>query len=210
MSKPVRPIRQVIWSAASGASTVAERLRARPWGSAVTRAAAAPSAKDQKGEHLLEIRGLLQMQRAELEADHQDPGIRLRANHVAREPERIDGGIAAHEADAGPLDPRAQGEPVDQVEVETRCREARAGHHDEVSDAFEVVLQVDRRPEREIAGALLVDPHAGARVREGAVTVEPGIVELPGPVAAREDRVAAVNAAALRHPPEQPAGAGIA
>ena len=71
-------------------------------------------------------------------------------------------------------------------------------------DAGEVVLQVEGRPERQIGGALGVDLHPPAGVRERALAVEPGIVELPGLAAAREHRVAALDSAALRHAPEQP------
>ena len=94
------------------------------------------------------------MQRAQLEADDQDPGVRLRADDMAGEPQRIDGRIAAHEANARPLDPRAQGQPIDQIEIEAGRREAGAGHDDQVSYAIQIVVQVERRPEREIAGAL--------------------------------------------------------
>ena len=60
--------------------------------------------KDGEGEQLLQILGLLHVQGAELEREEQDFGFGLGAHDVARGFERVDGGIAAHEADEGALD----------------------------------------------------------------------------------------------------------
>ena len=118
--------------------------------------------------------------------------------------------IAAHEADARPLDARAERQPIDQSEVEPGAAKPVQDTTTRCVMPSQIVVEVDRRPEREIGGALLVDPHARAGVRERPVTIEPGIVELPGPGAGREHRVPALDAAALRHAPEQPAVARVA
>ena len=62
-------------------------------------AAAQPSPQRQNDRIFSSSVGLLQVQRAELEIDDQHPRLRVGAHDVARQLERVDRRIAAHEAD---------------------------------------------------------------------------------------------------------------
>ena len=92
--------------------------------------------KDREGEQLLEILGLLHVQGAELEREEQDFGAGFGANDVAGGLERIDGGIAAHEADEGALDGGVKVEKLDDFVVEAGRVEAGAAGHDDVGNAL--------------------------------------------------------------------------
>jgi hypothetical protein len=129
--------------------------------------------EDQVREHLLEIRGLLQVQRAELEAGHENPSLALGAHDVSRNPRCVERAVAAHEPDHGPLDAGLQREALDQREVDPRRGEPRAGGQHEKRDAAELVVEIKRRGEGEIGRALLVNAHARTRVGERPRPVGP-------------------------------------
>ena len=103
MSKPPSPIRQVIWSAASGTSAAWKPSIARPCGSAVTSAALQPSANSRKHSNCsISLLGC-RCRRAEFEVQHQHPRLRLAADHVVGQLQRVDRRLAAHEADHAAL-----------------------------------------------------------------------------------------------------------
>ena len=98
-------------------------------------------AEDQEGQHLLQVVDLLQVQGAELQADHQHPRLGLGSDDVAGELQRADGRIAAHEADEGALDRRVEPAALHQLKVQARGGEAGAGGDDQVGDALQVLAQ---------------------------------------------------------------------
>ena len=86
--------------------------------------------ENQKRQHLLQLRRLLKMQRAELQIQQQHTRLGLRANNVVRRLQRIDGRIAAHEADHGPLHRRVQSEMIHHFKIKSRRIEPGARSHD--------------------------------------------------------------------------------
>ncbi len=132
--------------------------------------------EEQEAEHLLEIVGFLQVQRAELEVHHEHARVRFGADDVARGLEAVDGGVAAHEADHGALDRGAEAEMVDDVEVEPRRVQAGAGGDEDMRDGAALCgrdLQVvDERAAHEDGGEALEDLHALRGVGEAAADVD--------------------------------------
>ena len=95
-----------------------------------------------------------------------------------------------------------QREALDQREVDPRRREPGARDQQEVRDALQIVVEVERGRERKIGGARPVDAHARAGVGETPRDIEPGVVELVGPPR-RQHRMPPLDPAALDHALEQ-------
>src|SRR5262245_41986011 len=94
-------------------------------------AAVAPK---KEGEKLGEVARILEMQRAELEIHDQDSRLRIGADDVARELQRVDRGIAAHKADDRALNRAGKAAALHEFEIETRRGEAgAAGYEDRKS-----------------------------------------------------------------------------
>src|SRR5262245_49335640 len=93
-------------------------------------------APQQEGEELGEVARILEMQRAELEIHDQDSCLRIGADDVARKFQRVDRGIAAHEADDGALDRAGEAAALEEFEIETRRGEAGAAGYEQMSEAF--------------------------------------------------------------------------
>jgi hypothetical protein len=119
------------------------------------------------------------MQARQFKVDHQNLGIGFRADDVTREPERVDGREAAHEAHDGALDRRGKARVLHDVEVEPRCCEARAAHDDQMRDPRPLRRHVERRDRlaRQPERCFAIQRHARARRRESAAQVEAVIVE---------------------------------
>src|SRR6185369_8725807 len=66
-----------------------------------------------------------------------------RTNDVAGELERVDGGVAAHEADDRALDAWSEAAAADQFEIHSRCRHSRAGGDDEVADLANFIAETE-------------------------------------------------------------------
>ena len=96
-------------------------------------------AEDQEAEHLLEVGRLLEVQGAELHADDEHARPRLGAHHVARELERVDGRVAAHEPHHRALHGRVEAQALHELEVDAGRREARAGDRDDVGHVARAV-----------------------------------------------------------------------
>jgi hypothetical protein len=77
----------------------------------------------------------LEVQRADLDIDDQNPRLGLGAHDVARQLQRVDRGVAAHEADHGALDRVLQAAAGYQFEVYARRGKAGAGCDDQMGDA---------------------------------------------------------------------------
>ena len=90
--------------------------------------------KHEERQQLFEILRFLHMKRAQLQAHDEHFGFGLGAYDVARGFERVDGGIAAHEADEGAFDGWIEAEVLDDVVVEPRCVKTGAGSDDDVGD----------------------------------------------------------------------------
>src|SRR5262245_2667987 len=96
-------------------------------------AAVAPK---KEGEKLGEVARILEMQRAKLEIHDQDSRLRVGANDVPRKLQRVDRGIAAHEADDGALDRAGETAAFHEFEIETGRGEAGAAGYEQMGEAF--------------------------------------------------------------------------
>ena len=86
--------------------------------------------KQQERKHLLQLMGLLKVQRAQFKIQHQHRRIRLRAHNMVRRLQRVDGRVAAHEADHRPLHRGRKSQIVHHLKVQPRRVEPGAtGHH---------------------------------------------------------------------------------
>jgi hypothetical protein len=158
--------------------------------------------EQQEAQQLLERRGVLQVQRAELEADDQHPRLRLAAHRVPGDLQRVDRGLAAHEADHGALHAARQVVALHQVAVEAGCDEAGAGGDDQVRDARRFLRQAEPGEggvgQRRRLG--LVAGHAGAGGGEGpAGSVEAADRARALRLGGFQHGVAAADVAAHRH-----------
>ena len=199
-------MRQVIWSPLSGTTALAKPWSSRPAGSALTMLAAQPSAKIRNDSTLSQIAGLLQMQGAQLEIDHQHPRLGLRADDVAGELEPGQGRLAAHEADHGALDARPQPEPLDDLQVEARRVEAGAGGDDQMGDrlAPRRSAQAQHRRLRQREGMLGEEAHARRRVGERAAGEQADAVQFARRGVRLDERIAVLDLRPVGHAPEQP------
>src|SRR5262245_43252035 len=84
-------------------------------------AAVAPK---EEGEKLGEVARILKMQSAKLEIHDQDSRLRIGADDVARKLQRVDRGVAAHEADDGALHRAGKATALHEFEIETGRGEA--------------------------------------------------------------------------------------
>src|SRR6478736_5287147 len=114
------------------------------------------------------------MQGAKLEVDNKHSRGSLGANDVARDLERIDGGIAAHASDHGTFDRARKPAALDEVKIEAGRGETRAAGYQQVGDAFALrsELQAIDRGLRQRRRVLFEQPHARRRVGEIAARVE--------------------------------------
>src|SRR5262245_20580689 len=140
-------------------------------------AAVAPK---KEGEKLGEVARILEMQRAKLEIHDQDSRLWIGANDVARKLQRVDRGIAAHEADDRALDRAGEAAALDEFEIEARRGEAGAAGYQQVREAFAPVAEFEpfdggRGESRSLVGE---EPHARRRRGEMAPDIERGRVEL--------------------------------
>jgi len=60
--------------------------------------------------------------------------------------------VTAHEADVRARDIAAKSEPLDQLDLNARRRESRAGHHDDVIDVIRRDLSIQNRSMHSITG----------------------------------------------------------
>ena len=140
--------------------------------------AAAAVGEDQKGQHLLEARRLLEVDGADFEVENEDARGRLRADDVARELQRVHGRVAAHEADHGALDRGIEVAALHEIEVQPGRVQpgARRDHH--VGDAPPIRPQVEagHRAFGQVGGVLLVEAHPLGGARKVPATVDAGRV----------------------------------
>src|ERR1700688_2406816 len=137
------------------------------------------------------------MQGAKLEVDNKHSRGSLGANDVARELERIHGGIAAHESDHGAFDRARKPAALDEFEIEAGRREAGATGNQQMGDAVALrsKLQTIDRSLRQRWRVLFEPPHARRGVREitprvETVGIDAIVFQL---VAGREERVAVLD-----------------
>ena len=136
ISNPLSPMCQVIRSWLRGMTVAWKRPRAMPVGSAVTRAAEAPSANSRK----LSIFGTSWKSscRCRLESSRLTTSTRERgvgADDLVGQFQGVDRGEAAHEADDGALGAVRQAGRAHDLEIEARGGEAGATGDDQVGDA---------------------------------------------------------------------------
>ena len=81
--------------------------------------------EDEERQQLFEILRFLHVQRAQLQAHDEHFRAGLGANDVARGLERVDGGVAAHEADQGALDGWVEAEVARRCRSRARARRGR-------------------------------------------------------------------------------------
>src|SRR6476619_8424665 len=119
------------------------------------------------------------MQSAKLEIDDEHSRGCLGANDVARELERIHGGVAAHESDHGTFDRARKPTTLDEFEIEAGRGEARATGYQQMGDAVALrsEMQTIDRSLRQRGRVLFEQPHARRRVGEIAARVEAFRVE---------------------------------
>ena len=91
------------------------------------------------GEQLLELLGVLEVQRAELDGHREHPRVGPRARDMVSGAQSRDRGIAAHEADQSALD-AFEAEAAGDDLVDPRRDEAGAARHDEMGDPVELRL----------------------------------------------------------------------
>ena len=156
------------------------------------------------------------MESAELEVEDEHARGRLGADDVAGELEGVHGGVAAHKADHGALDRRAQAEVVDDLEIEPRGIKAGAGGDDQVSDGAAFgggQSEAIEGATRQGGSSRLVDPHAVRGRRKAATLVERAAVKLRAEARVRgverEYGVAVRDAGARGYATEQLRGAFI-
>ena len=125
---------------------------------------------------------------------------------MMRQPQRINRGIATHEADAGALDPGIEPRRLDDQLVDSRRDEAGARGHHEVRDAVALAVDPHRvdRLQRQPRRGLLEACHPRRGAGELARRVEPFGVgdEAVGIFDRLEEREAPLDARAADHPPE--------
>jgi hypothetical protein len=128
---------------------------------------------------VLDGRAVLQMERAELDVHDRDLRLGLRTDDVPCERQRVQGGVAPHEADENPLDARPQTEPADDLHVEPGRVEPGAGHDDQMGD---LVLDFGEAGSVEGCGGkldrvLLEKTHADTGIRKPPDLIEAALVE---------------------------------
>jgi hypothetical protein len=182
----------------------AQDLEARGLGADQARRAAV--GEDQEGEHALQVARLLQVDRAQLQVQHQHPCRRLRAHDVGGELQPREGGLAAHEAHHGALHPAAQPQMLHDLEVEAGRVEAGAGGDDEVGDRRPARLQPERieGAAGEVEGVRLEEAHPRGGVGKGAAPEEAHPVERARRRIRLDERVAMVDLRPVGHALEQP------
>ena len=177
-------------------------------------AGGAAIAEQQERQHLLEVGGFLQMQRTQLDVEDEHARMRLRAHDVARQLERVDGGIAAHEADHGALDRARQLAALDHLVIEAGRREAGATGDQHMADAVALgaELQAFDRGLRQLGRVPLEAAHARGDIGEIAAQIEALAVDGLAfrPVARRQTGIAVLDAGFIRHALEQQAVAAVA
>src|SRR5262245_44492790 len=170
-------------------------------------------APDKEGEKLGEVARVLKVQGAELEIHDQDARLRIGADDGTRKFQRVDRGIAAHEADDGALDRAGEAAAFHQFEIEPRRREAGAAGYEEVREAFASAAEFEPFDGgRSQARSLVIEqPHAHCRRGELAPDIKGVGVELGRVVLGRrrQEGIAAFDAAVLGHAPEDGALAAI-
>src|SRR6202040_3313216 len=114
------------------------------------------------------------MQGAKLDVDNKHSRGSLGANDVARELERIHGGIAAHESDHGTFDSARKPAALDEFEIEAGRGEAGTTGYQQMGDAVALgsKLQTIYRSLRPRRRVLFEPPHARRRVGEIATRIE--------------------------------------
>src|SRR5580700_5701886 len=73
--------------------------------------------KQQERENLLKLAAFLEMQRAQLDRDDENPGLSIGADDVAGEPQRRNGSRAPHKTDNSPLNRRRQAQTLEDLQV---------------------------------------------------------------------------------------------
>jgi hypothetical protein len=144
--------------------------------------------------------GRLEVQRAQLDRDHQHARCRIRAHDMACGPQRGDACVATHEPDHHALDRRRETEPAGEHLVEPGRGEAGAAGHHHVGDAVDLSQPGDRF-ERELGRLAGVDGHAIERARRVRHVVEAAL-GLVGMVV-RQHREAVADTRTLDHAIEQ-------
>jgi len=170
--------------------------------------------EDEEGEQLFEILGVLKVQRAELEAEQQDFGVRFRANDMTGGFERVDSGVAAHESDEGALDGGIEAQVLDDVIVEPRGVETSAGGDNDVSDGLALAGSECKLAEGamgELRGELFEGLHAaggggefagdkkGVRVAHFSIGSDDGV----------EEGIAMVDGRLAHHAAEEVSGSAV-
>ena len=141
MSKPSSPMRQVMRWLVLGNVDSEETVDGEPVRVGADQAGGAAIGEDEEREHLFELVGLLKVERAEFEVEDEHLCLGFGADDVMRGFERIDGGVAAHEADHGALDGGREAEMADDFEVQAGRVEASARGDDDVGDGAALARQ---------------------------------------------------------------------
>jgi hypothetical protein len=143
-----------------------EPARARFPGLARDESGGGPVREQAVGDEVVHRQIVLEVNRAELDADDEHDRLGLRAADGAGGAQTVERPVAAHEADDLSLHVRAQAELLDEHDVQTRGEEARTRDDDEVRDRLTADVW---RP-----GHALLDRRAGERRRLAAVELHPG------------------------------------
>src|SRR5262245_572232 len=163
-------------------------------------------APQQEGEKLGEVARILEMQRAELEIHDQDSCLRIGADDVARKFQRVDRGIAAHEADDGALDRAGEAAALHEFEIEARRGEAGAAGYEQVREAFASAAEFEPLDggRGESRSLVIEQPHTRRGRGELAPDIKGVGVELSRVVLGRrrQEGIAAFDAGVLGHAPE--------
>ncbi len=119
--------------------------------------------------------------------------------------QRGDGGVAAHETDQSPLDPRIEAQPARDELIDPRSHEAGAARDDQMSDLPQRFLFRERRDrgQGELGRLLGVKLHALRRRGQAVAEIESAGRDRRSTLGVRQYRPAMGYAGPRRHPPEQ-------